>query len=134
MQPKPLPRHSLPPRSKLLHQLRVQLRLGHFSRRTEEAYVSWVRRFVRHAGLRHPREMGEREVVAFLVYLAVDRKLAAATVAQSIAALQFLYRHVLDRPLPGLGRIPKAQPPARIPTVLSEEAVKLVLGALSGTP
>src|SRR5687767_8791472 len=91
------------PKSKILHSLRTKLRLGHFSRRTEDAYVQWVYRYVHHHGLRHPRDMGEREVVAFLTYLVVDRKLAAATQAQACAALQFFYRHVLDRPLHGLG-------------------------------
>ena len=119
---------------KLLHSLRATLRLGHFSRRTEEAYVDWVRRFVRHQKLRHPREMGEREVVAFLTHLAVERTLAAATQAQALAALQFLYRHVIDRPLVGLGAVPKAATPVRLPVVLSEGEVQRVLGELEGVP
>lgn len=127
-------RFPLQPKLKLLHSLRAKLRLGHFSRRTEEAYAHWVYRFVRHQGLRHPREMAEREVVAFLTHLAVDRKLAAATQAQALAALQFLYRHVMDRPLVGLGAVPKASAPVRLPVVLSEGEVQRILRELDGVP
>lgn len=125
---------SLQPKAKLLHSLRAKLRLGHFSRRTEEAYVHWAYRFVVHHGRRHPRELGEREVVAFLTHLAVDRKLAAATQAQALAALQFLYRHVLDRPLTGMGGVPKAAAPVRLPVVLSAGEVQRILGQLDGVP
>lgn len=121
-------------KSRLLHSLRAKLRLGHFSRRTEETYVHWAYRFVRQQGMRHPRDMGEREVIAFLTHLAVDLKLAAATQAQALAALQFLYRHVIDRPLAGLGNVPRARAPVRLPTVLSEGEVQLVLAALEGVP
>ena len=85
-------RAQLPPRglvqqkTKLLHSLRANLRLRHFSPRTEEAYVSWVRRFVRFHGLRHPGESGEGEVVAFLTHLSVERRVAASTQAQALAA------------------------------------------------
>jgi integron integrase len=119
---------------KLLHSLRAKLRLGHFSRRTEETYVQWAYRFVRHQGLRHPREMGEREVLAFLTHLAVERQLAASTQAQALAALQFLYRHVIDRPLVGLGGVPKAHAPVRLPVVLNEGEVQRVLRELDGVP
>jgi len=119
-------------KSILLHSLRAKLRLGHFSRRTEATYVQWAYRFVRHHGLRHPRDMGEREVLGFLTYLAVERKLAASTQAQALAALQFLYRHVIDRPLVGMGNVPKAHAPVRLPVVLSEAEVGRVLDALDG--
>ncbi len=122
------------PKTKLLQSLRAKLRLGHFSPRTEEAYVHWVKRFVRHSGLRHPRDMGEREVLAFVTYLAVDRKLASATQAQALAALQFLYRHEIDRPLSGLGHIPKARAPVRLPVVLTQREVARVLEQLEGVP
>lgn len=125
---------TLQPKSKLLHSLRTKLRLGHFSRRTEEAYVQWAYRFVRYHGLRHPQEMGKDEVLAFLTHLAVDRKLAAATQAQALAALQFLYRYVIDRPLTGMGNVPKARAPVRLPVVLSEREVSAVVGKLDGVP
>ena len=108
------------------------MRIMHFSTRTEEAYVAWVRRFVQHHKLRHPRDMGEREVLAFLSHLAVDLKLAAATQAQALAAVLFLYKHVVDRPLSGLGNIPRARAPTRLPVVLSEHDVRDVLSHLKG--
>jgi integron integrase len=120
------------PKTKLLQSLRAKLRLGHFSRRTEAAYVQWVRRFVIHHAFRHPATMAEREVVGFLAHVAVDQKLAAATQAQALAALQFLYRHVIDRPLAGLGTVPRARAPVRLPVVLSEAEVARVLRELSG--
>jgi site-specific recombinase XerD len=84
---------------RLLTVLRLQLRLGHYSLRTEQAYVSWVRRFVRFHRCRHPRELDEREVVAFLRALVDERHVSASTQAQALAALLFLYREVLGRPL-----------------------------------
>jgi integron integrase len=119
--------------TKLLPSLRANLRLRHFSPRTEEAYVAWVRRFVRFHGLRHPGELGEREVVSFLTHLAVERRVAASTQAQALAALCFLYRDVLDRPLQGLGSIPRPRGPVRLPVVLTAEEVRRVLTGLGGT-
>jgi len=119
---------------KLLHSLRANLRLRHFSPRTEEAYVSWVRRFVRFHGLRHPGELGgERQVVSFLTYLTVERGVASSTQGQALAALLFLYRDVLGRPLEGLGTIPRARAPVRLPVVLTRREVQRVLAGLGGT-
>lgn len=84
--------------------------------------------------MRHPADMGVPEVVAFLTYLAVERRLAAATQTQALAALQFLYKHVIDRPLLGLGDVPRARSPVRLPVVLSEGEVRQVLAQLDGTP
>ena len=83
--------------SPLLDQLRTALRARHYSRRTEEAYCLWVRRFVRFHGLRHPAEMGEPEINAFLTHLAVAEHVSASTQTQALSALLFLYRHVLGR-------------------------------------
>jgi integrase len=113
--------------------LRANLRLRHYSPRTEEAYVSWVRRFVRFHGLRHPGELGEREVVSFLTHLTVERGVASSTQAQALAALLFLYRDVLGRPLEGLGAIPRARAPVRLPVVLTRQEVQRVLAGLEGT-
>ncbi len=117
----------------LLHSLRANLRLRHFSPRTEEAYSAWVRRYVRFHGLRHPKEMGDAEVRAFLTHLAVERHLAPATLAQALAALLFLYREVLERPLEGVGPLPRARPPMRLPVVLTPEEVRRVLEQMRGT-
>jgi len=120
-------------KTKLLPSLRANLRLRHFSPRTEEAYVSWVRRFVRFHGLRHPTELGEREVVGFLTHLSVERRVAASTQGQALAAVLFLYREVLGRPLVGLGPIPRARAPVRLPVVLTRHEVERVLAGLRGT-
>jgi integron integrase len=122
----------LQPKTKLLHSLRAKMRLGHFSPRSEEAYVAWAKRFVRYHGLRHPGEMGEDEVVSFLMHVSSERGLSAATQAQARAALQFLYKHVLDAPLTGLRNVPRARGPVRLPTVLSQNEVRAVLRQLTG--
>ena len=121
------------PNQKLLHSLQANLRLRHFSPRTEEAYSAWVRRYARFHHLRHPAEMGEGEVRAFMEHLAVDRHLAPATTAQALAALLFLYREVIARPLRGLGPVPRAKAPLRLPIVLSPDEVRRVLEAMHGT-
>jgi integron integrase len=127
-------RVTMQPKTKLLHSLRSKLRLGHFSGRTEEAYVGWIVRFVRYHSMRHPSDMGRQEVLSFLTHLAVERRLAAATQAQALAALQFLYKHVIDRPLAGLGDVPRARAPVRLPVVLSEDEVRRLLAELDGVP
>jgi integron integrase len=116
----------------LLAEVRRVIRLRHYSRRTEQAYVHWVGRFVRFAGLRHPRELGDRDVAAFLTDLAVRGRVSAATQNQALAALLFLYRHVLSRPVTGDG-IVRARPSARVPVVLTPDEVHRVLGAMAGT-
>ena len=102
---------------KLLHSLRHILRVGHYSRRTEEAYAYWIRRFVRFHAFRHPRELHEADVARFLSHLAVEGRVSAATQGQALSAVLFLYRHVLDRPLQGLGSAPRVRAPVRIPVV-----------------
>jgi integron integrase len=120
------------PKPKLLQSLRANLRLRHFSPRTEEAYAAWVRRLVHFHGLRHPRDLGVGEVRAFLTYLAVERQVAPSTLAQAMAAILFLYREVLERPLAGLGDLPRARQPSRLPVVLTPAEVRRILGCLDG--
>jgi integron integrase len=117
---------------RLLPALRSKLRLGHYSQRTEQAYAGWVVRFVRFHRLRHPREMGEREVAAFLGWLAEERRVASATQVQAQAALAFLYREVLGQPLALQGLVPRGRGPTRIPVVLDQAEVMRVLGQLEG--
>ena len=95
--------------------------------------MAWIRRFVLFHGKRHPREMGPVEVTAFLTHLARDGRVAASTQNQALSALLFLYRHVLDSPLPWLDDVERARRPARLPTVLTISEVKAVLGALGPT-
>jgi integron integrase len=120
-----------PPR--LLDRVRSEVRTRHYSRRTEEAYVGWTKRFVLFHNKRHPAAMGRDEVNAFLSHLAVDSNVSASTQAQALSALVFLYRHVLDDPLPWMDEIVRASRPRKLPVVLSREEVGSVLGAMKGT-
>ncbi len=116
---------------KLLDRVREASRLRHYSRRTEEAYVSWIRRFIVFQGLRHPRDLGESEVTAFLSRLAADG-LSASTQNQALAALLFLFDVVLGRRLVSMDAIVRAQRPLRLPVVLSREEVGAMLSRLRG--
>ena len=110
-------------RPRLLDAVRQILRTEHYSRRTEEAYVAWIVRFVRFSGLRHPQDLGPVEVERFLTHLAVDGRVAAATQNQALAALLFLYGKVLGVKLPWLDGLVRVQRPARLPTVLDRAEV-----------
>jgi integron integrase len=120
------------PNLKLLDRVREEVRLRGMSRSTEESYTRWIRRYVVFHGKRHPREMGKEEVRGFLVHLAAERDIAASTQNQALAALLFLYRHVLDQQLDDLGKLPAAKRPARLPTVFTREEAHAVLGELKG--
>jgi integron integrase len=120
-----------PPR--LLEQVADSIRRKHYSRRTEEAYVHWIKRFIFFSGKRHPRELGSVEVTAFLSHLARERDVAAATQNQALSALLFLYKEVLGQPLPWLDQIDRAKRPARLPSVLSVAEVRRLLAAMRGT-
>jgi integron integrase len=119
---------------RLLDRLRAALRARHYSLRTEEAYVAWVRRYVLFHGKRHPGEMGEAEINAFLTDLAVKKKVAASTQNQALSALLFLYRDVLGKSVDSLGDVVRARRPARLPVVLTAAEVKAVLSRLDGAP
>jgi len=118
------------PKSPLLRALQANLKLRHFSPRTVEAYTGWVRRYISFHKQRHPKDMGEREVVAFLTWLAVERHVASSTQNQALSSLLFLYSAVLDRPLTALGAIPRGRRPSRLPVVLTPEEVRRVVGGL----
>ncbi len=117
-----------PPR--LLDRVREAIRVRHYSYRTEQQYVAWIRRFIVFHGKRHPLTMGGPEVSSFLSHLASDRDVAAATQAQALAALLFLYRHVLQVDLPWIGDVIRARRPKRIPVVLTRDEVQRVLAML----
>ena len=114
-----------------LDQVRERIRLRHYSIPTEQAYVGWIRRFFLANGRRHPREMGAKEVEAFLTRLATQGNVAAATQNQAWSALLFLYRVVLEIELPWMGEVVRAKRPRRLPVVLSQEEVARVLVAMS---
>lgn len=117
---------------RLLDQVRARLRLRHYSLRTEQAYVAWIRRFVLANGRRHPRGLGLVEVEAFLSGLATQGRVSAGTQNQALSALLFLYREVLDIELPWMEGLVRAKRPRRIPVVLSQEEVARLLSALEG--
>ncbi|HUQ08813.1 MAG TPA: integron integrase [Steroidobacteraceae bacterium] len=117
---------------RLLDRVREALRIRHYSYRTEQQYVGWIRRFIRFHDLRHPTLLGGGDVESFLSHLAIQRQVAAATQAQALAAILFLYKHVLKIDLPWLGEVVRATRPKRLPVVLSREEVRRVLGMLDG--
>jgi integron integrase len=124
--------HAPPAGPRLMEQVRAAIRTRHYSYRTEEAYVHWIKRFIHFHGIRHPRELGEREVTAFLNHLAGERGVAAATQNQALSALVFLYKEVLGQPLDWLDGLVRAKRPARVPTVLTVAEVQRLLAALDG--
>ena len=119
---------------KLLDQVRDVLRRKHFSLRTEQAYVGWIRRFILYHGKRHPREMAEAEVTEFLTHLARDGRVAASTQNQALSALLFLYQQVLKQELGWLEGVERAKRPARLPMVLTRDEVRKLFVHLHGTP
>lgn len=117
---------------KLLDQLSERVRMLHYSRRTEQAYLHWSRAFIRFHGLRHPAEIGGPEVEAFLTYLASDRGLSPSSHRQALSALLFLYGKVLGLQLPWMQEIGRPVPKRRLPVVLSVDEVLSVLARLQG--
>ncbi len=117
---------------KLLDRVRERIRFKHYSIRTEDSYVQWIKRFILFHGKRHPAEMGAVEVEAFLTHLAVEGNVAASTQNQARSALLFLYKEVMGSELPWLNNVEQAKKPRRLPVVLTEEEVRDVLGNLDG--
>lgn len=117
---------------KLLDRVRERIRFKHYSIRTEDSYVQWIRRFILFHGKRHPSEMGAVEVEAFLTHLAVEGNVAASTQNQARSALLFLYKDVLGSELPWLNNVEQAKKPRRLPVVLTEDEVRDLLANLEG--
>jgi integron integrase len=117
-------------KSPFLEQVRTAIRVRHYSIRTEKTYVMWIVRFIRFHDNRHPKEMGEAEVTAFLTHLAVERRVAAATQNQALNALLFLYRWVLERPLDRLQGVIRASESQRLPVVLTTDEISRLLHRL----
>ncbi|MCE1225590.1 MAG: integron integrase [Geobacteraceae bacterium] len=116
---------------KLLDQLRDRIRLKHYSRRTEDVYLDWAKRYILYHKKRHPQEMGKKEIEEFLTFLATERNVAAATQNQAKAALQFLYKEVLEIQLPWLNEVEQAKKPKKLPVVLTEKEVQTLLAHIS---
>src|SRR5215831_8809556 len=110
---------------RLLDQVHDAIRARHYSPRTAEAYCTWVRRFVLFHGTRHPNEMGAHEIEAFLNHLATDQHVSASTQNQALAALLFLYVHVLSRPVGELGDLTRAKRPHRLPMALVARPIEV---------
>ena len=116
-----------------MDRLRQEIRVRHYSIRTEEAYTDWVRRFIVFHGKRHPKELGAAEVTSFLTHLAVERHVAPATQGQAKSAILFLYRAVLKVYLPWLDDIVAARSPRRLPVVLTPSEVRALLCEMNGS-
>ncbi|HKT59862.1 MAG TPA: integron integrase [Gemmatimonadales bacterium] len=125
---------SVATRPRLLPQLRTALALKHMSPRTVEAYVGWVRRYVKFHGTRHPAELTGADVAGFLSWLAEERRVSASTQTQAASALVFLYRDLLDIPLGKFEDLVRARQPKRVPVVLTRAEVREVMAQLEGTP
>jgi integron integrase len=117
---------------KLLDQVRDAIRLKHYSIRTEQAYVNWIKRYIHFHNVRHPAEMGAPQVQAFLTHLAAEENVAASTQNQALSALLFLYQEVLHQDLGPIDAM-RAKKPKRLPSVLTKEEMHRVLDHLSGT-
>ncbi len=118
---------------KLLDQVRGKIRLKHYSIRTEQAYVDWIKRYILHFDKVHPKDLGAVHVEQFLTYLAVQGKVAASTQNQAKSALLFLYKEVLENELPWLDKVEHAKTPQRMPVVLTQAEVQKILTRLKGT-
>lgn len=119
---------------KLMVRVRGELRARHYSRRTEEAYTGWIKRFIFFHNKRHPASMGAEEVNAFLTHLATEGHVSAPTQNQALCALLFLYRAVLQDPLPWLKDVIRARRTTHLPVVLTPDEVRAVLQEMSGVP
>ena len=108
------------------------MRVRHYSKRTEDTYCAWVKRYVHFHNMRHPKEMGEPEINAFLTHLAVAEKVSASTQNQALSALLFLYRNVIGKEVGDLGHVIRARKPIHLPVVLTREEVKALLAQLTG--
>ena len=127
---KPSPPDAKP---RLLDQVRMAVRVRHFSLRTEEAYVAWIRRFIRFHGTRHPAELEAGDVARYLTHLASQGRVGASTQNQALSALLFLYRDVLGRDFGWLSGVVRAKRPRRLPVVLTRGEVRSILDRLDGT-
>ncbi len=118
---------------RLLEQVRLSLRVQHYSLRTEDAYLYWIRYFIRYHKKRHPQEMSKPEVEAFLTFLAVDRKVSPSTQNQALSAILYLYKKVLKVELPWLNDVVRAKRKKYIPVVFTRNEVKQILAQFEGT-
>ena len=122
----------VPAAPRLLDRVRDKIRSKHYSLRTEQAYIDWIKRFIHFHGKRHPAELSAPDVEAFLTHLAVERNVSAATQNQAKSALLFVYKEVLGVDLAWLNDVTRAKSPVRVPVVLTRAEVARVLARLEG--
>lgn len=125
-------KYSIQNRPQLLDQFRNEIRVRHMAHSTEKAYVDWIRKYILFHNKRHPREMGNAEVKAFLTYSAVDRNDASSTQNQALSALLFLYRSVLEEDFGWLDGVVRAKRPKRLPSVLTHDEARALIALLNG--
>lgn len=118
---------------RLLDEVRNALRVKHYSIRTEQVYIQWIKRYIYFHNKKHPAEMGEKELTAFLTHLAVNKDVTPSTQNQALSALLFLYKQVLNIELPWLTEVTRAKRPSKLPVVLPKKQVIQVLDAMGGT-
>lgn len=123
---------SMPERTRLLDEVRARMRVKHYSLRTEQAYLYWIRRYIRANGMRHPRTLDGRVVETFLTRLATDDHVSASTQNQALSAILFLYREVMALKLPWMEDVVRAKRSPRLPVVLSRAEAERLLEHLSG--
>ncbi len=119
-------------KSPFLEEVRQVLRVQHYAIRTEQSYVEWIKRYIWFHGKRHPKDMAEEEVAAYLTYLSVERNVAPATQGQALNALVFLYRKVLNQPLGDIHGIVRAKKQPKVPVVLTREEISGIFNYLDG--
>jgi len=117
---------------RLLARVRGHMRARRLSPRTEQAYIGWIIRYVRYHGMRHPSELGEPEIVAYLTHLAAERRVSRSTQMQALSALMLMYREVLGVTIGDLRRVLRSSAPTRLPAVLTRDEVRLLLAKLRG--
>jgi len=118
---------------RLLDEVRTVCRMRHLSPRTEQSYRNWIKRFILFHQKKHPREMGEAEIRAFISHLAVEGGISASTQTVALSALLFLYRDVLKQQLPYVSNIERARKPKRLPTVFTRDETRRIFANLEGT-
>ena len=118
---------------RLMDQARDALRLHHYSLRTEQSYLQWIKRFILFQNKRHPQDMGKPEISEFLTFLAVKKNVAAATQNQALSALLFLYKKVLNMELDWIDDVVRAKRPKRLPVVLPKQKLMSLLRNMNGT-
>ena len=119
-------------KARLLDKVSDRIRTLHYSIRTEQSYISWIKRFIIFNNKKHPNDMGKLEIESFLTHLAVKRNVSAGTQNQALNAILFLYRQVLHIDLPWLEDVTRAKKPSRLPVVLTVREVNAVLSSLDG--